>query len=265
MESTGLANYNALYLRFDRKITKRLLLGANYTWSATLSDSDELLGIPDLVNSTPHIPQNYDNYRNDYSRSLFDRPQRFVVHYSYQVPFFARLAGKAVLRHAFEGWQLAGFSEWQSGQPFTVRTGVDSGGTGTAAPFRPNYNPGGVFLPDPVDGSLRTFVTPLNGTGIFVTPLTASGAPLANSMSGGGNLGRNTFRGPAFTNWNFSLTKAVSLTERWKLQLRSDWINMWNHRNFGNPVATMNNPSAFGTNVTDPGGRTMLISAKIRF
>ena len=47
--------------------------------------------------------------------------------------------------------------------------------------------------------------------------------------------------------------------------MRSDWINLWNHRNFGNPVATLNNPSAFGTNVTDPGGRTMLLAAKIRF
>lgn len=266
MESTGLANYNALYVRFDKKISDRLLLGANYTWSATFSDSDELLSIPDLLNSTPHVPQNYYNYKNDYSRSLFDRPQRMAVYYSYRLPWFTTgVAGRSVLGRVFQGWQMAGLSEWQSGQPFTVRTGVDSGGSGTAVPFRPNYNPGGIFAPDPVDGSLRTFVTPIDGSGIFVTPLTKAGAPLANSMSGGGTLGRNTFRGPGFANSNLSLTKTVALSERWKLQLRSDWINLWNHRNFGNPVATANNPSAFGTNVTDPGGRTMLLSAKIRF
>ena len=265
MESTGLANYNALFVRFDRKVSDRLLVGAAYTWSATLSDSDELLSIPDLLNSTPHVPQNYSNYRTDYSRSLFDRPQRLAVHYAWQIPFPAAMGGNAVLRSVFKGWHAAGFSEWQSGQPFTVRTGVDSGGSGTAVPFRPNYNPGGIFRADPVEGTLRTFATPLDGTGIFLTPLTKSGTPLANSMAGGGNLGRNTFRGPAFANCNFSLTKTVPLAERWKLQLRSDWINLWNHRNFGNPVATMNNPSAFGTNSTNPGGRTMLISAKIRF
>src|SRR5262249_28854699 len=64
MESTGLANYNAGFVRFDKKVSGGLLVGANYTWSATFSDSDELLNIPDLVNSTPHIPQNYFNYRN---------------------------------------------------------------------------------------------------------------------------------------------------------------------------------------------------------
>jgi hypothetical protein len=95
--------------------------------------------------------------------------------------------------------------------------------------------------------------------------LTTGGTPLLNSMPGGGNLGKNTFRGPYFTLWNFSLQKVISVTERWKVNLRSDWINLWNHRNFGNPNAVMTNPSAFGTNTTDPGGRTMLLSAKIRF
>ena len=33
-------------------------------------------------------------------------------------------------------------------------------------------------------------------------------------MPGGGNLGRNTFRGPGFEQWNFSLSKAVKLRER---------------------------------------------------
>ncbi len=266
MESTGIANYNALFARFDKKLSNGLLLGAAYTWSATFSNSDELLNIPNLTASTPQVPQNYFNYANDYSRSLFDRPQRFVVHYSYQLPWFTSgAAAKAVFQHIFKGWQIAGFSEWQSGQPFTVTTGVDSGGAGISTPFRPNYNPGGVFAADPVDGTLRTFKTPINGTGIFVTPLTPAGAPLANSMPGGGSLGRNSLRGPAFANWNVSLSKTVTLAERWKLQLRGDWMDMWNHRNFGNPVATMNNPSAFGTNVTDPGGRTMLLSAKLRF
>jgi hypothetical protein len=41
-------------------------------------------------------------------------------------------------------------------------------------------------------------------------------------------------------------------------------MNFWNHRNFGNPEARMVTPS-FGVNSTDPGVRSMLVSAKIRF
>ena len=88
--------------------------------------------------------------------------------------------------------------------------------------------------------------------------------PLANSLAGGGNLGRNTFRGPGDNLWNLSLLKNINLTDRWKVQLRGDFINLWNHRNFGNPVATMNSP-ILGQNTADPGGRTMLVCAKIRF
>ena len=146
---------------------------------------------------------------------------------------------------------------------------MDTVGTtagGTNPPGRPNYNPGGIFAKDPVTGDLRTFTTLINGTGIVVAPRDANGNILANSMSGGGNLGRNTFRGPSFQNWNFSLMKKVLITENWQIQFRSDFINLWNHNNFKNPDAKMASPS-FGANtdtlVTD--AREILFSAKIRF
>ena len=264
IESTALGEYHALFFRLDRKMANGLLVGTNYTWSANFSDNDEPLPVGDIVLSSPQVPQNFFDYRNEWSRSVFDIPHRFVVHYLYEIPELSS-AGRAsaFLKHIFSGWQISGFSEWQSGKPFTVQTGVDSGGSGVPVGWRPNYNPQGIFVKDPVEGNLRTFISPLAG-GIFVTPLTSGGLPLANSMLLGGNLGRNTFRGPSFSNWNFSLAKTFTISKRLKLRLRSDWFNLWNHRNFGNPEARMNS-SAFGKNITDPGGRTMLISAKVHF
>jgi Carboxypeptidase regulatory-like domain len=270
IEATALGEYHAMFLRFDKKMSHGLLLGANYTWSANFSDNDESLAVNDITLSSPQVPQNFFDYRNEWSRSAFDRPHRFVIHYSYEIPWLkSDAANKAVLRHIFGGWQISGFTEWQSGQPFTIRTGADTVGTtagGTNQPGRPNYNAAGVLTKDQVEGNLRTFSTPINGTGIVVTPLTAGGLPLANSMPLGGNLGRNTFRGPSFTQWNFSVLKTISISERWKLQLRSDLINIWNHNNFQNPEARMSS-TAFGANTADliSDGRTMLVSAKIKF
>ena len=106
---------------------------------------------------------------------------------------------------------------------------------------------------------------PVNGSGLLTTTLnSATGIPLANSSAVFGNLGRNTFRGPKFANWNLGLFKNFQLTERWKLQLRNDLINAFNQYNFGNPVATMNSP-IFGTNTSNPGNRTMLMSVKVMF
>ncbi len=261
IEATALGNYNAMILRFDKRLTHGLMFGANYTWSTNMSDNDESLAVGDITNSSPQVPQDFFNYRNEWSRSAFDRPHRFVFHYTYEIPWFrAQAANHALLKHAFKGWSLGGISEWQSGQPFTVRTGVDSGGSGTTGPFRPDYNPAGTFAKDPVSGDLRTFRTPIDGTGIFLTPLTANRSPLANSMAGGGN----PFRGPAFANWNVSLAKRITITERVKASLRADWANFFNHRNFLNPTVLMVSP-AFGTNTSDPGGRTMFASLKISF
>ena len=262
IEATALGEYHAMFVRLDKKLSNGLALGTSYTWSANHSDNDESLGVADITNSSPQIPQDFFNNKSEWSRSVFDRPHRFVVHYAYEVPWRYQNFSK----HIFGGWQLSGFTEAQSGQPFTIRTGVDSPGIGSATPGRPNFNASGTLTRDPVEGNLRTFITPINGTGIVVAPLTSGGIPLANSMPRGGNLGKNTFRGPGFSQWNFTIMKTISISERIKLQLRNDLINMWNQNNFQNPVATMASP-AFGTNsatlLTDT--RTMLVSAKIKF
>jgi hypothetical protein len=89
---------------------------------------------------------------------------------------------------------------------------------------------------------------------------------LANSMPGGGNLGRNTFRGPSFQNWNFTLAKKIAIREGLQLQLRSDFVNMWNHNTFRPPEARMVSP-AFGANTAAPltDAREILLSAKLSF
>lgn len=268
IEAAALSKYHALFISLERRMTTNFLMGVNYTWSGTFSDNDAALGTGDIVRSSPRVPQDFLNYRNEWSRSVFDRPHRLVTHFVYQLPLGGLAAhGSPFLNQILQGWQVSGVFEWQSGQPFTVRTGVDSGGSGVAVAegaWRPDLNQGGVFIKDPVEGDLRTFKTPLDGTGIFLTPLGSDGFPLANSMPGGGNLGRNTFRGPGYINADFSLTKQFRVSEKITMQLRADWFNIANHRNFGNPVAIMSSP-AFGTNDTDPGGRTMLLALKLTF
>jgi len=52
-----------------------------------------------------------------------------------------------------------------------------------------------------------------------------------------GNLGRGTYTGPGLAALDLSLVKNIDVTERMKLQLRSEFFNILNHTNLGTPNA----------------------------
>ena len=47
-------------------------------------------------------------------------------------------------------------------------------------------------------------------------------------------------RGPGYYNWDISLQKNFQLTERFKLQFRSDFLNAFNRVNLAVPNTTVN-------------------------
>ena len=282
LETTGTGEYHGMYVQFNGRMPFGLRVGVNYTWSANFSDSDEFSNdsagssSAGILDSTSPQPQNFNNRRNEWSRSAFDRPHRFTVNYTYEIPGFR--SSNAIVNQAVNGWQLSGFTELQSGQPFTIRLGTDalgSGASATSLPARPDYNPGGIMLMDPATNNLRTFSIPLDGTGIVTAPHVTSPTGvitfLKNSMPLGGTLGRNTFRGPGFANFNMSIAKRFSLPGDRQLQLRGDFMNVFNHDNFPNPDGIMSNGGVVNANfgkqkfqpLTD--ARQVLLGVKLSF
>jgi hypothetical protein len=61
-----------------------------------------------------------------------------------------------------------------------------------------------------------------------------------------GNLGRNTFPGPAAYNWDFSLFKTFHIAEHRTVQFRVESFNLFNTPQFSNPTASLNAPATFG-------------------
>jgi outer membrane receptor protein involved in Fe transport len=262
--SDAIGNYNAGYVKVDKRLSHGLLIGFNYTYGKNVSNNDESLGVGAITAGSPQVPQDFNNFHSEYGLSAFDRTNRYVVYFNYDVPWFrSGMLGSRPMRSLLGGWVITGTSEAQSGQPFTILTGVDTYGNGSSA-ARPNYNPAGIVTLDPVSHDWRTFNTPLSGTGIVVTPLGPSGLPLADSNTHFGNLGRNTFRGPGLDSQNLTLIKRFAITERAKLEFRGEFFDLFNHRNFGNPIVSMSSP-IFGQNTSDPGGRQILLSGRVMF
>jgi hypothetical protein len=56
-----------------------------------------------------------------------------------------------------------------------------------------------------------------------------------------GNVGKRSLRFPGFYGWDMGLSKTFAVTERFKLQLRGEYFNIFNHVNFLGDEGTVNN------------------------
>jgi hypothetical protein len=228
-----------------------------------MSNNDESLGVGAITTGSPQIPQDFFNYNAEKSLSAFDRTHRFVTNFLYEIPMPGFISDNGLANSLLGGFQFSGIISYQSGQPFTILTGVDSNGNGQGAD-RPNFVPGGALVLDPVTGDFRTF-SPRFG-GAFFVPL-FNGSPLANSL-GNGNLGKNTFRAPGFWNADLSVAKRFTLPwggeEKHRFQVRADFLNAFNWDNYGIPVNNLNS-SDFGKNLNNWGNRSITLSGKYIF
>jgi hypothetical protein len=257
------STYNAGYITINKRFSHGLQFGASYTFSKWMSNNDESLAVTAITRGSPQVPQDYQRFGDEKGLSAFDRTHRVALNYIWEIPWFkGAWAQTPILKEIFSGWQLAGITSAQSGQPFTILTGVDSNGNGTSGGDRPNLVAGGTLELDPVTKNFRTFTAPLVG-GRFSVPLGTNGLPLAYSL-GNGDLGRDTFRAPGYWNTNLSLSKRFTIWRDHRLVLRVDALNVFNQDAYGIPVVSMNSPD-FGKNFNDWGNRSLTLGVRYTF
>jgi hypothetical protein len=220
------------------------------------------------------------------SRGLsdFDRTHRLAVSYRYDLPFFSHSEG--LTRKLLAGWAVSGITIVQSGLPFSV---LDSGagtaflGSGSApgvlsASLAPGETLGDGLSSGDIGSRINGYLNPAAFTPaplLYPTecnPNQPNPAVLPNAnfcTTGFGSLGRNTFRGPGQQNWDFSLIKNFKITERQSLRFTTDFFNIWNHANFGNPAVTdvesISLPNSPFGKITSDLGTPRLIQFSLRY
>jgi outer membrane receptor protein involved in Fe transport len=203
------SNYNALVLRAEKRLSFGLMVSGSYTFSKSL-DNDS------LGNSVVSSNLDQSNIKDlEYALSSFDIRHRLIVSFTYDLPF---KSGNRALNAILGNWQAGGIIAQQTGQPFTVNFTGDRANTGQLNQ-RPNLV-GDANLPDGQRAVERWF-----NTGAFVV------AP-AGTL---GAAGRNILEGPGTNLVDFSLLKNIPLSERQRLQFRSEFFNLFNHSNFDFP------------------------------
>jgi hypothetical protein len=106
------------------------------------------------------------------------------------------------------------------------------------------------------------------GRSLFSTLPACAVVPGTNTCIPGqrtGNVGRNILRSDGIGQIDVSVSKATKITESQQLQLRADFFNFTNTRNFGIPEARVSNSGFANQWGTDGGNRRIFVSLKYLF
>ena len=214
---------------------------ASYTWSKSIDDTSQVLGSGSTGAVSQAFPQDPFNTSLEKGPSSFDVTHAFGLSlaqdlYLDRVPFLDRASKKLT-----GGWEILSISTMSSGAPFTVYSGIQQTGAGSTGVDRPDQ------IAKPHLSTARTNREDYfgaganNGPDFFSIPVFVPGGTGPN-QGRFGTLGRNTFRGPAFYDYDFAFIKDTpfgqrqSGVERVSLQFRAEFFNIFNIVNMGLPA-----------------------------
>ncbi len=244
-DSGGDSIYHGMIASLRRQFGQGLSFGLAYTLSKSIDDmSVDPVGASSggaLSSTNSRTPTDVHNFSLDRSRSDFDNRHVLVAHGLFQLPFGRgkRWGGgwPAVVNHVLSGWTLSGIYTYESGEPFTVNSGirtVNGAKVSPAALLGPMPDSSLQFVPD-IKGPVVWNVTPALDPSSNCKQVIGTESSFCIPAAGQYGMGRNTAQGPSFWNFDFGVLKKFPVTERVGLEFRSEFFNVLNHPNFENP------------------------------
>ncbi len=249
------SNYNGLQIQLEKRLSHNFSARGSYTWSHTLAsnalDGSALTGT--------FLDQNYPQLETR-QRSDQDRHNMMIASFVWKTDYFT---GHPVYRAIVNGWTATAVWTANSGQPFTVLTGVDNYFDGQAS-NRPSIVPG-KFAHVLNNGSSRVAMEKqwFDTTAYCATG--SAGCPGLGPLGLLGNTRPAQLSDPGYRDVDASLFRTINVWESVQFQVRGEVTNVFNLTNLGAPSATMNS-STFGQ-VTGSGGsnRIMQVGGRILF
>jgi len=217
--NTATSNYQALQLKFERRLSQGLQALASYTWAHSID-----IASTDAVANYLNTPGSVANASIDRGASDFDIRNAFSAGVTYNLPSpqwnnFA---------HATLGeWSVDSFIFARTAPPVNVISGLVFE-DGIALYPRPNIIPG---VPLVLYGPQYPGGKILNGNA-FTSPPTGQQ----------GDFGRNVLRAFGASQADIAFQRQFRLTEHVNLRFRSEFFNIFNNANFGPPTNSLTSP-----------------------
>ncbi|MGH9916211.1 MAG: hypothetical protein ACRD63_13100, partial [Pyrinomonadaceae bacterium] len=256
--NSGSSIYHALQTSLEKRLSRGFSAGVHFTWSSFIDTQSEIFN-----NSAAEIAVAQDPFNRsaERGRSSYDRPLRLAGNVVYELPYLKDQKG--ALGHLLGGWQFNSFFSFQSGAAFSPLNGSDPagalGGLGSAIGIatRPN-----IITTADLSGLSVEQLFALRGS------ISSNGNALFQTLQPGervGNAGRTTLRADGINNVDFGILKNTQIGENKRLQLRADFFNVSNTRDFGTPNSTVTNPGFLNQWGTNGGNRRIILGVRFVF
>lgn len=242
----GDMHYESLTARLLKQMSNGLQFQLAYTLSKTIANTAQ--------SNTWVVGPSNALYNPNYNRSLEanDVPQRLVLSYIYDLPFGQGrpLLSMGWLATAFGGWEFSGISVFQSGRPILI-----------IGPDQTN-----LYNFSSTNGRANRLSSPLlpNGSTTalwFNTSAFAAAAPFTIPTD---SLSQPNLRSQRRINTDFSFIKNTRFREKYNLQFRSEFFNIFNHPALAPPVTDVTS-AQFGQVISSIGGSERNIQFGLRF
>jgi len=229
LDSGGDSYYHGLQVVVRRRFGRGLGANLAYTLAKSIDNGSlDPVGAASgggLSTTTSRAPVDTRDFSLERGRSDFDRRHVFNVASVWDLPFGKgeKFGGgwHPAINAVLGNWSVNGIFTATSGEPFSVTSGARTSN---------NAHVSRAVIRDPnVKAKLQ------EKPGVFGPVLFPDASAFAAPEPGQNGGPRNVFTAPGFWNADFGLIKVFSLSERIRLQFRTEIFNAFNHANFDNP------------------------------
>lgn len=253
----GYSHYDALNVRYGvtNFLNKGLNLIGNYSWSHSLDNLSSTFSDSNGATQSGFYQLGYLDAFNpglNYGNSDFDTRHRLSLSATWDIPWM-KSSTNAIARNVLGGWALGSIVSIRSGSPFSIydcnnasqtacplwASSVSIPRTGSSTSAGPNlFNY--IALPftqqvvAPAGGKPGTVTNNVNDQGVSISDPNCTGLDHVGctyTTNGSSYPLRNQFFGPGYWNTDMNFYKNFKLTERFGLQFRGEFYNIFNHHN----------------------------------
>jgi hypothetical protein len=227
-QSNGTMMYNSLQAVLQKDAGHGLQYQVSYTYSKCMSDSTGYYGAWNNALSASAYWQNIYDAKSEWAPCYYDATHIISAYAVYELPVgrgkaFGNNMNKAV-NAVVGGWSVSPIVSFHTGFPEPVYGAADNSGTFSRGSRADCNGLPAITGETPINQSAFPGVGGFQwftNNGDFTNPAVGTFGNCAPQLAG--------IRGPHYTDVDMSLHKDFPLTERFKLQFRTEFINAFNH------------------------------------